>query len=107
MGKDDFKDEDFFSFTDMLVENGVELITLHPRTMKEKIRGKPRYLYAEKLCERYKNQNVKIYVNGGIKNSSTKAECDSLCPSVDGIMISQQAAVTPWIFAQLKNMKQT
>ena len=107
LGKDDFTDEDFFSFTDMLVENGVDLITIHPRTMKEKMRGKPKYLYAEKLCERYKKQNVKIYVNGGIKDSASKNECESLCPSVDGFMILQQAAITPWIFAQLNNLKQT
>ena len=53
LGADNFTQDSFFSFTDMLVEEGVQLITLHPRTIKERERFAPRFEYAQMLVSRH------------------------------------------------------
>ena len=103
LGSDDFTDESFFSFTDMLVKNGVERITLHPRTHKQKYRDKPRYEYAEKLALRYKNENVEVVVNGDISDEKSFQTVKTLCPDCCGVMIGRMAVQKPWIFARLNN----
>lgn len=100
LGDDDFTDEKFFAFTDMLVSEGVELLTLHPRTKKEKLVRPPRYHYAEDLKLRY-GDDVKIYVNGNVKDKNSFLVARKNCPSVDGVMISRAAVERPWIFRTL------
>ncbi|MDD6968963.1 MAG: tRNA-dihydrouridine synthase family protein [Treponema sp.] len=113
LGNDDFTDELFLSFCDMLVDEGVELFTLHPRTKKEKLTRPPRYEYCQKIAERYKNQKVKVYLNGKVSDWNSFNDALIKAPDVDGVMISTAAVQKPWIFAQLKkqnlepvNMKQ-
>ncbi|MBR6153571.1 MAG: tRNA-dihydrouridine synthase family protein [Treponema sp.] len=101
LGADDFSDDGFFSFCDMLVANGVELITLHPRTVKEKLRGLPRYEYAEKLALRHPEINV--YVNGEIRDVQSARHAMEKVPHAKGIMIARMAAQKPWIFAQIRH----
>ena len=102
LGDDNFTDEGFFSFCDMLVENGVRLLSLHPRTKKEKLSRPPRYSYCQKLAERYKAAGVEVYLNGNIKDQASFNYALSSCPSVSGFMISRAAVQKPWIFRQLK-----
>ena len=106
LGDDDFTDEGFFSFCDMLVGEGVQLLTLHPRTKKEKLTRPPRYEYCQKLAERYKGQFVdgrpfEVYLNGNIHDKPSFDYALSTCPDVSGIMISRAAVQKPWIFAEL------
>lgn len=100
LGDDDFTDEKFFSFTDMLVSEGVQLLTLHPRTKKEKLVRPPRYHYAQDLKNRYGN-DVKIYVNGNVTDKNSYNTALAKCPDVDGVMISRAAVERPWIFRQI------
>lgn len=102
LGADNFSDEGFFSFCDMLVGEGVQVLTLHPRTKKEKLTRPPRYSYCQKLCERYKGSGVQIYLNGNIKDLESARYAVSAAPDVDGIMISRAAVQKPWIFSELK-----
>lgn len=102
LGNENFTEQTFFNFTDMLVENGVELITLHARTIKEKYRGLPRYEFAKKLSQRYEKK-IKVYVNGCIKDTASAKFAIQQAPEADGIMIARAAAERPWIFAQIKN----
>ncbi|MCF0241013.1 MAG: tRNA-dihydrouridine synthase family protein [Treponema sp.] len=101
LGDEDFTDEKFYNFTDMLVSEGVELLTLHPRTRKEKLVRPPRYHYAEDLKKRYGNK-IKVYLNGNIKDKLSYENAIKNCPSVDGVMISRAAIQKPWIFKELK-----
>ena len=103
LGDENFTDEGFFSFCDMLVQNGVSRITLHPRTKKEKYRDKPRYEYVQKLCERYKGQKVEIILNGDIKDEQSLKKALSVCPDCSGIMVGRGAVSKPWIFKELRN----
>ncbi|MCQ2584218.1 MAG: tRNA-dihydrouridine synthase family protein [Treponema sp.] len=106
LGDDDFTDEKFFSFTDMLIGEGVQLLTLHPRTKKEKLSRPPRYHYAEDLKRRYGGK-IQVYVNGNVKDKNSFEAACKACPSVDGVMISRASVSKPWIFYQLKNYLNT
>ena len=105
LGDEDFTDEGFFSFCDMLVEKGAKLLTLHPRTKKEKLSRPPRYKYCQDLCERYKGSGVEIYLNGNIKDAATASYALKTCPDVNGIMISRASVQKPWIFAEILSEK--
>lgn len=102
LGADDFTDKSFFDFTDMLVGEGVESITLHPRTIKEKLVGTPRYSYAEELSLRY--PNIDVYVNGEIKDVPSAKVAMEKVPHAKGLMIARAAAQKPWIFYELKSV---
>ena len=100
LGDDNFTEEVFFDFCDKLVENGAELLTLHPRTKKEKLVRPPRYIYCEKLALRYKNK-IPVYLNGNVKDADSACAAIKVCPNVSGIMISRAAVQKPWIFKLL------
>ena len=100
LGDDNFTDAGFFDFCDMLVGEGVELLTLHPRTKKEKLVRPPRYEYCQKLAERYKGR-VPVYLNGNVKDSASYENAVAYCPDVKGVMISRAAVQKPWVFRQI------
>lgn len=101
LGAENFTESGFFAFTDMLVKEGVEQLTLHPRTQKEKFaRRLPRYEYAEKLALRY--PQIPVIVNGEIKDGKSLDFALNLAPHCAGVMIGRAAAREPWIFAKLK-----
>ena len=102
LGGADFTDDDFFAFCDMLSASGVELITLHPRTQKEKFRSPPRYAYAQELALQCKERGVKVCVNGGITNVQDALAVQKRCPDCGALMIGQAAVQKPWIFAEIK-----
>ena len=102
LGAENFTEQSFFNFTDMLVANGVTQIALHPRTMKEKYRGLPKYDWAEKLALRYENK-IDVIVNGAVENSATADFAKSKVPHASGIMIARAAAVKPWIFREISS----
>ena len=104
LGDEDFTEEGFLAFCDMLVENGAQLLTLHPRTKKEKLARPPRYSYCQLLAERYKGAGVSVYVNGNVKDENSFNNALASCPSCKGVMISRAAVQKPWIFRQLSGM---
>jgi len=101
LGDDNFTEEGFFDFCDMLVSNGVELLTLHPRTKKEKLARPARYFYCQKLAERF--SQIPVYLNGNVKDKNSLDAAISAAPSVKGVMISRACVEKPWIFKILKN----
>lgn len=101
LGGEDFTEEGFFAFTDMLVLEGVTQITLHPRTSREKYRLPPRWEYVERLAVRYKNDGVSVVLNGAVHDRQSLRAALAAAPHADGIMIARGAATYPWIFAEL------
>ena len=101
LGADDFTDKSFFDFVDMLFSEGVEALTLHPRTLKERLIGKPRYAYAEEVAVRY--PNVAVYVNGEICDCASADFAMKKVPHAKGLMVARAAAQKPWIFRELKS----
>lgn len=102
LGDENFTDESFFTFVNMLVENGVELLTLHPRTKKEKLTRPARYEYCEKLAQEMHKRGVQVYLNGNVKDEFSLQNALLKAPNVDGVMISRASVSKPWIFRQLK-----
>jgi tRNA-dihydrouridine synthase B len=102
LGDEDFTDDKFFAFCQMLISEGVEHLVLHPRTKKEKLSRPIRYEYVERLAQMCKSQNVSIVLNGAVKDSETAKKALAACPDIDGIMISRAAAQKPWIFREIQ-----
>ena len=102
LGDEKFTDEGFFAFCDMLVNNGVRLLTLHPRTKKEKLTRPARYSYCQALCQRYQSAGVEIYLNGNVKDAASAQYALKSAPDVNGIMISRASVQKPWIFQEIK-----
>lgn len=102
LGAENWTEQSFFSFTDMLISSGVTQIAIHPRTMKEKYRGIPKYEWAQKLALRYKDK-IDIIVNGAIENLETAEYVQEKVPLAKGIMIARAAAIKPWIFREISN----
>lgn len=106
LGDENFTEDDFFSFCDMLVNCGVELLTLHPRTKKEKLARPPRYQFCQKLAERYKagtqgSRTIPVYLNGNVKDKASFDYAAASCPDCAGVMISRAAVAKPWIFKEV------
>lgn len=103
LGDEDFTEEKLFTFTDMLLEEGVKQITLHPRTRKEKYTRPPRLQYLASFCDYVKSHapDVLVIGNGAVKDAESMNRMIKTAPHIDGIMIARAAVQKPWIFAQL------
>lgn len=100
LGDEDFTDEGFFKFCDMLYENGVEQLVLHPRTRKEKLNRPPRYQYVEDLAKHFEN-TIPVILNGNVKDLYTFENALKAAPSSAGVMLARISAQKPWIFREL------
>jgi tRNA-dihydrouridine synthase len=80
-----------------LEAEGTELITLHPRTGREKFRGKARWDYVPRLRAEL---GIPVAGNGDIAGPEDLA-CRSSC--CDAVMAGRAAVRSPWIFAAAKN----
>jgi len=92
------KDEDhFYKFCHGLIENGADLLTLHPRTGAQKRRGNADWNQIKALKERV---GVPIIGNGDVqtyKDAMRMLE-ETQC---DGVMIGRALTCRPWILWQL------
>jgi len=89
---DDF--EYLVRFCRRLEEEGVELITLHPRTAKEKFKRKARWDYISALR---KELTIPLAGNGDITSAEEMLRRSGEC---DAVMIGRLAVRCPWIFAE-------
>lgn len=103
LGDEDFTEESFFSFVDMLAQRGVQQVALHPRTKKEKYRRPPRLHYVGQLV-RYieeKGYAIQVVLNGNVQDSESACHAMNQSPGIAGIMIGRAAAQKPWAFRQI------
>ncbi|MCL2440168.1 MAG: tRNA-dihydrouridine synthase family protein [Treponema sp.] len=95
--KDDF--DYLVRFCRKLEEEGVELITLHPRTAAEKFKRLARWDYVGKLKAELK---IPVAGNGDILNADELVRrAESSC---DAVMVGRAAVRHPWIFAQAQEL---
>jgi len=102
---DDF--EYLVKFCRRLEEEGVDLITLHPRTVMEKFKRLARWKYVSALKKELKipvagngdisNAEELVRRAGGLVNNKVINQCDA-------VMVGRAAVRHPWIFAQAKEM---
>jgi tRNA-dihydrouridine synthase len=84
-------------FCRRLEAEGVELITLHPRTGREKFRGKARWDYIPRLRSEL---GIPVAGNGDIAGPEDLLR---RAPCCDAVMVGRAAVRSPWIFAAAKN----
>jgi tRNA-dihydrouridine synthase len=94
--EDDF--EYLVRFCRRLESAGAELITLHPRTAREKFRRSARWDYVARLRE---NLGIPVAGNGDIANAADLLR-RAKGPG-DAVMVGRAALRTPWIFAQARD----
>ncbi|PIE98416.1 MAG: dihydrouridine synthase [Treponema sp.] len=87
------------SFCKILVGEGVDLITLHPRLQRQSYLQPAKHKYINMLS---KDINIPVYGNGDI-DSYTKFENTKEKIQCTGWMIGRSAVQKPWIFYELKN----
>jgi tRNA-dihydrouridine synthase len=97
---DDF--EYLVRFCRRLEAEGVELIILHPRTAKEKLKRSARWNYVGALRQEL---HIPVAGNGDIADAKglitrAKGECDA-------VMVGRAAVRQPWIFAEAKKVPGT
>jgi len=86
-------------FCRRLEEEGVELIILHPRTAKEKLKRRARWDYVGAL-----RQELRIPVAGnGDINSAEDLNVKAAGPC-DAVMVGRAAVRQPWIFAEARKI---
>ena len=103
--KDDF--DYLVRFCRRLEDEGVELITLHPRTATEKFKRTARWSYVGALKKELK---IPVAGNGDISNAqelNRRAEAGLTSGLCDAVMVGRAAVRQPWIFADAKGKKVT
>ena len=84
----------------LLVDEGVDALTVHPRFSDENLSRTPRYaLYAEIAAE----TRLPIIANGDISGPDAWQAHAANYAAVAGTMVGRMAAIRPWVFAQWHN----
>ena len=94
------EDEDYarlLSFCRMLVAEGTELITLHPRVRKDKYGRPARRQYVARLAS---DLSVPVYGNGDVDSAKNALGYMEAYPCA-GLMIGRAAIQKPWIFGAI------
>jgi tRNA-dihydrouridine synthase len=95
--EDDF--DYLVAFCRCLEAEGVELITLHPRTGREKFRGKARWDYVKRLRAEL---GIPVAGNGDIAGPEDLIR-RAFQGNCDAVMAGRAAVRAPWLFAAAKN----
>jgi len=85
-------------FCRRLEEEGVELIILHPRTAKEKLKRRARWDYVGAL-----RQELRVPVAGNGDIGSAEDLTMRAAGPCDAVMVGRAAVRQPWIFAEARN----
>ena len=83
-------------FCRRLEEEGIDLITLHPRTAKEKFKRRARWDYVSALKRELR---VPVAGNGDIASAEEMLKRSTEC---DAVMVGRLAVRRPWVFAEAR-----
>ena len=101
LGDESYTEEKLHNFCAMLIEEGVQMITLHARTQKQKHSRPSNWHAVENLALRF--PEIPVILNGDVKDKASFEAAKATAPHAQGIMIATAAAQKPWIFAQLQS----
>ncbi|MBE6414521.1 MAG: tRNA-dihydrouridine synthase family protein [Verrucomicrobiaceae bacterium] len=91
-------DTQFDDILQVVLDAGVDFITVHGRTVRQLYRGEASY---EKIAKASSKTNIPIIVNGDV-DTAQKAFYISKNTECSGIMSGRHAVRNPWIFRQIK-----
>lgn len=100
LGDEKYTEERFFNFCRMLIDEGVQMITLHARTQKQKHSRHSDWGAVERLCRKF--PGFPVVLNGDVKNAESYALALKTAPDICAVMIATAAAQKPWVFKELK-----
>lgn len=100
LGDEKYTEEKLHSFCQMLIDEGVEMLTLHARTQKQKHSRHSDWSAVERLALRF--PEIPVNLNGDVKDYASYESAIKTAPHADGIMIATAAVQKPWIFAELR-----
>ena len=100
LGDENYTEEKLHFFCAMLIEEGVQMLTLHARTQKQKHSRHSDWQAVERLALRF--PEIPVILNGDVKDFDSFMAAKKAAPHAKGIMIATAAAQKPWIFAELK-----
>ena len=86
-------------FCTMLVEEGVQLITIHPRLQRQSYARPALHEYTAALA---KDLPIPVYGNGDIDSAEKLQTATRRYPSCAGWMIGRAAVQKPWIFKEIR-----
>ena len=101
LGDEKYTEERFFDFCKMLIDEGVDMITLHARRQKQKHSRHSDWSAVARLCERF--SGFPVVLNGDVKDFESLSLALKTAPKVSGVMIATAAVQKPWIFRSLKD----
>ena len=99
LGDEKYTEEKLHSFCAMLIEEGVQMITLHARTQKQKHSRHSDWQAVERLALRF--PQIPVILNGDVKDRDSYELAKKAAPHAQGIMIATAAAQKPWIFREI------
>lgn len=99
LGDEKYTEEKLHSFCAMLIEEGVQMITLHARTQKQKHSRHSDWQAVEHLALRF--PQIPVILNGDVKDRETFDLAQKTAPHAQGIMIATAAAQKPWVFREI------
>ena len=94
---DDF--EYLVRFCRRLEEEGIDLITLHPRTAREKFKRRAKWDYISALRRELR---IPIAGNGDIASAEEMLKRSEEC---DAVMVGRLAVRCPWVFAEARRIQ--
>lgn len=100
LGNEEYTEKKLFDFCQMLVDEGVQMITLHARTQKQKHSRHSDWSAVERLALRF--PEIPVILNGDVKDFASYIAAKNSAPHADGIMIATAAAQKPWIFNAIR-----
>lgn len=95
---EDWNAENLLSFAQMVEDEGVDAVILHPRVFSQKFRGISRWEYIKMLKE---NLSIPVVGSGDVF-SPMDAESMFNETGADAVMIGRGAVIRPWIFRLIK-----
>lgn len=102
LGDESYTEEKLHAFCSMLISEGVQMITLHARTQKQKHSRPSNWHAVENLALRF--PEIPVILNGDVKDRASFEAAKNTAPHAQGIMIATAAVQKPWIFAQLSRL---
>lgn len=95
--------DDIFDLASKLQKAGVDMLTVHPRTVKQAFGGNADWSVIKKLCQDF--PDLLIVGSGDITDwqDALKRQKESGCA---GVMIGRSALGKPWIFKEIKEQKE-
>ena len=96
-------DQHFQDILHILISHQIDLLSLHARTVRGGYKSDPEYGYVSEAAVQL-NETCPVFLNGNVSSARDGIELNSFHGS-RGVMIGRAAIANPWIFRQIKELR--